>query len=526
MIDARERDSYDVLQTSKCHSMPFFYPVPLRPVLHRLIERWSSTELRQSLTTGCLFLLLSFLTTIVVNVILPMFMMRKSPSSILLPSSPSSSLSLLPSRHVFSSSNSLQQKQQHDLQAASRDQQRKYTKDPLKRKNVSSGKSIPSSLFDQGEDDCCFFVLDLRQEAETALHLALRLIAADKIEKARKVFEHALTLDPSNAEILVEYGLFLEYHHRDWIRAEHLYTRALAKQPSNSRALEMKKRTLPLVEEIDQKHFAIIDNLLKELYRIPETNAYLRRAKRDAYYLHIYHSNAIEGNTLNIRETRYIVETRMAVPGKSLIEQQEVLGLDLALQYVNCTLVNRLGSITQEDILEVHRRVLGFVDPVEAGQLRQHQVYVGSFVPPAAAEVPDYLDDFLKWLNSLEDTRDLHAIELAAIAHYKFVYIHPFIDGNGRTGRLLMNLILMRSGFPPVIIRKSERLSYYAHLDQANDGDVRPLIRFIAKCTERTLTEFIHQSQPTRSTGQELSLTEDDDDSVRDFIDERVIMLE
>lgn len=363
------------------------------------------------------------------------------------------------------------------------------------------------------------------------MHLALRLIGEDKFDKARKVFEHALTLDPHNAELLIEYGLLLESHQQDLIRAEHLYTRALFRQPSHSRALEMKKRTLPLVEEIDQKHFTYIDGLRIELYRIPENNPYLRRAKRDAYYLHIYHSNAIEGNTLNIRETRYIVETRMAVPGKSLVEQQEVLGLDLALQYVNCTLVNRLGSITREDILEIHRRVLGFVDPVEAGQLRQHQVYVGSFVPPAAAEVPEFLDDFLLWLNSLEDTRDLHAIELAAIAHYKFVYIHPFIDGNGRTGRLLMNLILMRSGFPPVIIRKSERLTYYSHLDQANDGDVRPLIRFIAKCTERTLTEFIHFAQPTRSNGQELSLKDNanangDDEDESSLIEDRVILLE
>jgi fido (protein-threonine AMPylation protein) len=367
--------------------------------------------------------------------------------------------------------------------------------------------------------------LDLRQEAETALHLALQLVVSNKFKKARKVFEHALTLDPSNSEILVEYGQFLEYHHQDLIRAEHFYTRALVKQPANHRALELKKRTLPLVEEIDQKHFILIDNLLKELYRIPDTNPYLRRAKRDAYYLHIYHSNAIEGNTLSLRETRYIVETRMAVGGKSLIEQQEVLGLDLALHYVNSTLVNRLGSIIQEDIIGIHRRVFGFVDPVEAGQLRKHQVYVGSFVPPSADEVPDYLEDFLKWLNSLEDTRDLHAIELAAIAHYKFVYIHPFIDGNGRTGRLLMNLILMRSGFPPVIIKKSERLIYYSHLYQANDGDVRPLIRFIAKCTERTLTGFIHQSQPMKSNGQELRLNDEDDDG-GNFIEERVIMLE
>ncbi|CAF3497873.1 unnamed protein product [Rotaria sp. Silwood1] len=366
---------------------------------------------------------------------------------------------------------------------------------------------------------------NLRHEAVIALHSALNLITSNKFKKARKVFEHALNLDPSNSEILVEYGQFLEYHHNDLINAEHYYTRALVKQPTNLRALELKKRTLPLVEEIDQKYFYFIDNILKEFYRIPDTNPYLRRAKRNAYYLHIYHSNGIEGNTLNLRETQYIIETHLAIGGKSLIEQQEVLGLDLALQYVNCTLVNRLGLITLEDILEIHRRVLGFVNPIEAGQLRKQQVYVGSFIPPIYNDLPEYLDDFLKWLNSLDDTRDLHAIELATIAHYKFVYIHPFIDGNGRTGRLLMNLILMKFGYPPVIIKKSERFIYYSHLKQANDGDIRPLIRFIAKCTERTLTELIQQSQTTKITRQDLRLN-DDYDNGRNFIEERVIIIE
>ena len=351
-------------------------------------------------------------------------------------------------------------------------------------------------------------LLVLRKEAESALHLALRLIAEGKIEKARKLFEHALQLDPDNSDILLEYGQFLEHHHLDLIRAENFYTRALVKHPEHSRALELKQRTLPLVEEIDQKYFNRIDRLLQEFYRIPDTNPALRRAKRDAYFAHIYHSNAIEGNTLSLAETRYIIETRLTVSGKSLLEHQEVFGLDLALQYVNCTLVNRLGSITLDDILQIHRRVFGFVDPLEAGRLRRVQVYVGSFTPPSANEVPAYLDDFFHWLNSLEETRDLHAIELAAIAHYRFVYIHPFIDGNGRTGRLLMNLILMQSGFLPVIIKLSERFTYYAHLDQANDGDVRPFIRFIAKCTERTLEEFIRQSRSIH-VQQELSLNDD-----------------
>lgn len=86
------------------------------------------------------------------------------------------------------------------------------------------------------------------------------------------------------------------------------------------------------------------------------------------------------------------------------------------------------------------------------------------------------------------------------MAHYKLVHIHPFTDGNGRTSRLLMNLILMQAGYPPVIILKQHRHLYYQHLQTANEGDVRPFVRFIAECTERTLdlylwatSEFSHQ---------------------------------
>ena len=97
---------------------------------------------------------------------------------------------------------------------------------------------------------------------------------------------------------------------------------------------------------------------------------------------------------------------------------------------------------------------------------------------------------FLDWLNDPENML-LHPVRFAALAHYKLVYIHPFTDGNGRTSRLLMNWILMQNGFPPVIIRKQDRLSYYQHLVTANDGDIRPFVRFIAKCTARTLEAYI-----------------------------------
>jgi Fic family protein len=112
-------------------------------------------------------------------------------------------------------------------------------------------------------------------------------------------------------------------------------------------------------------------------------------------------------------------------------------------------------------------------------------------VPPEASSVSDLINEFIEWLNTADATRSIHPVEIAALAHYKFVYIHPFYDGNGRTGRLLMNLILMRAGYPPVIILKEERLAYYEYLQIANDGDLKPFIRFIAKCVKRTLDEYI-----------------------------------
>ena len=109
--------------------------------------------------------------------------------------------------------------------------------------------------------------------------------------------------------------------------------------------------------------------------------------------------------------------------------------------------------------MEIHRRVLGYVDPTESGMFRRTQVFVGGHIPPGPHHIPLLMDEFSKWLNSDIAAR-LHPIKLAALAHYKLVHIHPFIDGNGRTSRLLMNMILMQAGFPPVIIPKQERHRY------------------------------------------------------------------
>ncbi|CAH2295071.1 adenosine monophosphate- transferase FICD [Pelobates cultripes] len=326
---------------------------------------------------------------------------------------------------------------------------------------------------------------DARFEARAALNQALEMKRQGKKDKAHKLLLHALNMDPDHVDALNELGILLE-EDKDIIQADYLYSKALTISPHNKKALINRDRTLPLVEEIDQRYFSIIDSKVKKVMAIPKGNSALRRVMEESYYHHIYHTVAIEGNTLSLSEIRHIIETRYAVPGKSLEEQNEVIGMHAAMTYVNTTLVSRVGSISIDDLLEIHRRVLGYVDPVEAGRFRTNQVFVGHHIPPHPRDVEKHMQEFVQWLNS-DDAMGLHPVEFAALAHYKLVYIHPFVDGNGRTSRLLMSVILMQAGYPPVTIRKEQRSEYYHVLELANEGDVRPFIRFIAKCTETTL---------------------------------------
>ena len=178
--------------------------------------------------------------------------------------------------------------------------------------------------------------------------------------------------------------------------------------------------------------------------------------------------------------------------GKSIMEHNEILGMEAALHFLNTTFeFKRLSSIKLHHILEIHRRVMGYVDPLESGVFRNTQVFVGNHVPPPFEQIKDLMDEFEEWLNDEESVSNLHPIEMAALTHYKLVYIHPFYDGNGRTSRLLMNLVLMMAGYPAIIIPVEKKQFYYEHLDTANKGDIRPFIRFIAQCAEDVLDEYL-----------------------------------
>lgn len=246
-------------------------------------------------------------------------------------------------------------------------------------------------------------------EAVVSLNAALEMKKNGKADKALKLFQHAFALSPKHADILNHYGEFLEETKNDVVRADQLYTLALTNYPDHSGALVNRQRTASIVENLDREMLRKIDEKRDALLSIPENNSALRRAKKEAYFQHIYHTVGIEGNTMTLQQTRSILETRIAVSGKSIDEHNEILGLDAAMKYINATLLYRLRDITMGDILEIHKRVLGHVDPVEGGNFRRTQVYVGGHIPPGPSEINMLMTQFLEWLNS-EDALDLHPV--------------------------------------------------------------------------------------------------------------------
>jgi Fic family protein len=204
-----------------------------------------------------------------------------------------------------------------------------------------------------------------------------------------------------------------------------------------------------------------------------------------------YNSNSIEGNTMSLRETQMVLQEGITIKGKSLREHFETHNHDKAIDYL-FSIVNDDYMLRSIDILSLHGLVLRSIEDDFAGRLRNGGVRISgaNFVPPNANKVSDLLDELIDFINT--NPLGLNDIELAAVFHHKLVWIHPFFDGNGRTVRLAMNLLLMRCGFPPAIILKNDRKKYYEALNQANGGNYQKLTLLMCQALERTLNIYIN----------------------------------
>lgn len=213
-----------------------------------------------------------------------------------------------------------------------------------------------------------------------------------------------------------------------------------------------------------------------------------------------YHSNAIEGSTLTLAETRLVVLDGLTVSGKSLREHLEAINHKHAIDFVEA-LARRQKPITEHNIRQIHALILRTVDDENAGSYRNVQVRITgtTYVPPQAIAVPSLMQEMVDWLNSVEAMR-LHPVERSALAHFRLAHIHPFVDGNGRTARLLMNLILMREGYPPAVIRMKRRPQYYEALALANGEERKPFITLVAEEAERSLDIWLEMAGDDRAT--------------------------
>ena len=200
-----------------------------------------------------------------------------------------------------------------------------------------------------------------------------------------------------------------------------------------------------------------------------------------------YHSNAIEGSTLTLAETRLVLLDGLTVGGKSLREHLEAINHKHAIDFVEA-LALQVEPITEHNVRQVHALILRSIDDENAGAYRKGQVYItgSTYVPPMAIEVLRLMQELVSWINSTE-VAELHPVERSALSHFRLVHIHPFIDGNGRTARLLMNLVLIREGCPPAVIRHERRPEYYDALDQAHEGDTTAFVTLVAEEAERSL---------------------------------------
>ncbi|PJB15252.1 MAG: Fic family protein [Flavobacteriales bacterium CG_4_9_14_3_um_filter_32_8] len=203
-----------------------------------------------------------------------------------------------------------------------------------------------------------------------------------------------------------------------------------------------------------------------------------------------YNSNSIEGNTLNLRETQLVLQEGITIKGKSLREHFEAKNHETAIHYLY-SLVKENYQLSSKDILSLHALVLRSIEDEFAGRIRNAGVRISgaNFVPPNALKVPQLLDELIEFVN--KNSLQLNAIELATVFHHKMVWIHPFFDGNGRTVRLAMNLLLMQKGFPPAIILKNDRKKYYEALNQANKGNYQKLMLLMCQSIERTLNIYL-----------------------------------
>ena len=238
----------------------------------------------------------------------------------------------------------------------------------------------------------------------------------------------------------------------------------------------------PMLQRVAQKK-----QRLQQLRPIP-TKA-LEKLRESMMLEWTYHSNAIEGNTITLQETRIILSDGITVGGKTLREHFETLNHHEAISRLE-GMVKASYQLSASDILTIHALVLQRIEKDFAGRYRNAGVRISgaNFTPPNALKVDALMEELIAWVN---EKSNLPIIVKAAIFHHRMAWIHPFFDGNGRTVRLMFNLLLMSAGYPPAIILQQDRKKYYDALNKANQGNYEKWVLMVLQALERSLDIYL-----------------------------------
>lgn len=242
--------------------------------------------------------------------------------------------------------------------------------------------------------------------------------------------------------------------------------------------------------DLDDNYFEEVDSLKRKLdSKRPIPKETLKSLRESINLEWTYNSNGIEGNTLTLRETQVVLEG-ITVGGKSIKEHLEAINHEKAILFLD-DLVKDNEPISEWNIKNIHQLILKDIDNENAGRYRKENVTIkgATHIPPDYLKVHELMEKLILTYNTWNE---YHPIIQAALLHGELVKIHPFVDGNGRTSRLLMNLDLMNSGYNPVIIKKESRLKYYEALDKAHTtGNYTDFVKLVTKLEVEMLKKYL-----------------------------------
>ena len=264
------------------------------------------------------------------------------------------------------------------------------------------------------------------------------------------------------------------------------------------------KYKIPVLDDVDlEEDLKNIEKVINDLNKRRDeglSKDLLDKLKSQLIISQVYHSNAIEGNKLSLRETELILNG-MVVNERPLKDELEAQSLSNATEYLY-KLIDGREPLTKRTILELHALIMENIPSIKAGVFRSEDVNIkgSNHKPPNFIDIEEFINELFQWMN--RNSHNYHPLVMCAILHHWLTWIHPFSDGNGRVSRLFLNFYLLQKGYPEIVIKISDRDSYYNALISADNGDISDLVELFSDNIRSTINfyeEVVNEEERQKS---------------------------